>query len=258
MDIHHTAIVSPDAEIGENVRIGPYAIVGGPTVLGRGTIISSHAIIHPHVRLGEDNFIDVHATLGGDPQLLNFQAQNIWLEIGDSNIIREFVTIHRATVADTPTRIGSGCYIMAGAHIAHDCQLADEIVVSSKVSMAGHVEVGRKAVIGSMAAIHQFARIGAYAMVGAGSKVSQDIIPCMLADGRPARHYRLNSVGLKRQGINGSQYRLLEQAARLLRNGLPLDMLGPDQFVDEIRRFVAGISRRRLASFHKRKNREAD
>ncbi|PZA06693.1 MULTISPECIES: acyl-ACP--UDP-N-acetylglucosamine O-acyltransferase [unclassified Meiothermus] len=247
--IHPTAIVSPRAQLGLGVEIGPYCVVEGPCVLGGGVVLEPHVVIRPYVRLGEGVRVASYAVLGGEPQDLGFKGQETWLEVGERTVIREGVSLHRSTREDRPTRIGAGCYLMAHSHVAHDCQVGDGVVLTNAVNLAGHVEVGERAVLGGMTGVHQFVRIGAYAMVGGASKVSQDILPFTLADGRPARHYRLNTVGLRRNGIGGERYRALEQAFRALREGNFPDGLPQTEEILRLCAFVEAPSKRGIAAF---------
>ncbi len=217
--IHPTAIVSPHAELAEDVTVGPYAVVEDLVVIGSGTRIGPHAVIHSHVRLGKRNRVHAHAVIGDLPQDLSYRDEATWVEIGSGNVIREGVTIHRSTEIDNPTRIGDGCYLMAYAHAGHGCQLGDGAILTNNVSLGGHVEVGEKAVLGGHVGVHQFTRIGAFAMVAGFTGVRKDVLPFSLIGGQPVRHYRLNTIGLRRNGITGKGYRALEMAFRQLRRG---------------------------------------
>lgn len=249
LHIHPTAVVSPSAQIGPGVEIGPYCVVEGPCVLEAGVILGAYVVIRPYVRLGAGVRVAPHAVLGGEPQDLSFKGQETWLEVGERTVIREGVILHRSTREDRPTRIGADCYLMAHSHVAHDCQVEDGVILTNAVNLAGHVEVGEKAVLGGMTGVHQFVRIGAYAMVGGVSKVGKDILPFALADGRPARHYRLNTVGLRRHGIGGGRYRALEQAFRTLREGGLLNGLPLTEEVARLRAFLEAPSKRGIAAF---------
>ncbi|WP_276954302.1 acyl-ACP--UDP-N-acetylglucosamine O-acyltransferase [Allomeiothermus silvanus] len=249
LHIHPTAVVSPSAQIGAGVEIGPYCVVEGPCVLEAGVILGAHVVIRPYVRLGAGVRVSSHAVLGGEPQDLSFKGQETWLEVGERTVIREGVTLHRSTREDRPTRIGADCYLMAYSHVAHDCQVEDGVILTNAVNLAGHVEVGERAVLGGMTGVHQFVRIGAYAMVGGASKVSKDILPFALVDGRPARHYRLNTIGLRRNGISGERYKALEQAFRLLRKGHRPEGLPQTEEVAQLRAFLEAPSKRGIAAF---------
>jgi UDP-N-acetylglucosamine acyltransferase len=229
--IHPTAVVSAAAEIGDGVEIGP------------------HAVIHDWVRIGAGTRIHAHAVLGDAPQHLSYAGEETWLEIGERNLIREGVTIHRSMSPDAPTRVGSDCFLMAYSHIGHDCVVGDGVIITNNSCLGGHVEVGERAVLGGGAMIHQYCRVGTYAMVGGMSAARQDILPYSLVSGYPALHYRLNKVGLRRGGIRGERYAALEEAFRALRAGkkLPDSLQTPE--VDFLRGWLAKRSKRGCSGF---------
>ena len=214
--IHETAIVHPTAELGAGVRIGPYTIIGPDTVIGDGTVIEPHAIIERWTTIGADCRICSGAILGGMPQDSKFRGERSFLSIGDRNIIREYVTIHRATGEDNLTRIGDDNMFMAYCHIGHNCALGSGIMMANTVGISGHVIVEDKAVFGGMVGVHQYVRIGKLAMLGGHSKVVQDLPPFMMADGRPTKVYDLNVVGLRRSGVPPKVRSGLRQAYKLL------------------------------------------
>ena len=217
--VHPTAVVSTQAELGDGVVVGPYVVIDDPVTIGDNTVIGPHAVIHSHVELGSDNTIHAHAVLGDLPQDLTYRDAETWVRIGRKNIFREGTTIHRSTDPDVPTRIGSECYLMAYAHVGHNTQVGDYVILTNNVMLAGHVEIGERAVLGGNAGVHQFTRVGAYTMVAGFVAVRQDVIPFTMLGGEPVRHYRLNTVGLRRAGIKGERYRSLELAYRALREG---------------------------------------
>lgn len=217
--IHPTTIISPNAELAEDVTVGPYAVIEDDVIIGAGTHIGPHAVIHRCVRMGSGNQVHAHAVIGDLPQDLSFEGEDTRVEIGNDNVIREGVTIHRSTDLDSPTRIGSGCYLMAYAHVAHGVQVGDGVTLTNNVLLGGHVEIGERAVLGGNAGVHQFTRIGACSMVAGYIAVRKDVLPFSLVGGQPVRHYRLNTVGLRRNGITGERYRALEMAWRSLRSG---------------------------------------
>ena len=217
--IHPTAIISQNAELAEGVTVGPYAVIEDQVTIGAGTFVGPGAVIHSHVRIGRENQIHAHAVIGDLPQDLTFNGEQTSVEIGDGNVIREGVTIHRSTEMDRPTRIGNGCYLMAYSHAAHGVRVGDGVILTNNVLLAGHVEVGEKAVLGANAGVHQFTRVGAFSMVAAYVAIRKDVLPFSLIGGQPLRHYRLNTVGLRRNGITGQRYRALEMALRCLRGG---------------------------------------
>jgi len=257
MSVHASAIVSPDARLGRDVSIGPYAVIEGGTVIGDGCEIRAHAVVKRHTTLGSLNRVHEGAVLGGEPQDLSFKGQATGLRIGDRNVIREGVTIHRSTREGGTTVVGSDCFLMAYVHVAHDNRIADRAILANNVMLAGHVELGERAFLGGGAGVHQFCRVGRLAMVGGNAKVVQDALPFTITDGHPARARGLNVVGLRRAGVTASQLRALEEAYRLLvRSGLPLQpalekmAALQDPLVDEMVAFVRG-SKRGFAHGHR-------
>ena len=180
-------------------------------------------MVKRHTTLGALNRVHEGAVLGGEPQDLSFRDQETGLLIGDRNVIREGVTIHRSTQEGGTTVVGSDCFLMAYVHVAHDNRIGDRAILANNVMLAGHVELGERAFLGGGAGVHQFCRVGRLAMVGGDAKVVQDCLPFVITDGHPARARGLNVVGLRRAGVAASQLRALEEAYRLLvRSGLPL------------------------------------
>jgi len=250
-DIHPTAIVSPEARLGDGVNVGPYAVIHDHVEIGANSTIGPHAVICDYVRMGADNRVHAHAVIGDLPQDVSFDpATETWVEIGDANTFREGVTIHRATAPERTTRLGSHVYMMAYSHIGHDCRVGDDVIITINTTVGGHVEIGNKAVLGGSVAVHQFCRIGQYAMVAGFIAVRKDVLPyCMIA-GQPARHYRLNAVGLRRAGITGERYRTLEQAYRKVRSGnKTLQGIAESDEVLQLREWLAVKSRRGLSGF---------
>lgn len=217
--IHPSAVVSVDAQLDPSVRVGPGAVIEGDVHIGPESSIGPHAIIRRFTRIGSNNAIDAHAVIGGEPQHTAYDGSETWVSIGDNNVIREFATIHRAYERGGETRVGSNCFLMTYAHVGHDCVVGDNVVLTINVLLGGHTEVGNNAVIGGMSATHQFTRIGPYCMVAGHIPLRKDALPFMMIGGTPVRHYRLNAVGLKRNGITGERYRALEGAYRALRGG---------------------------------------
>ncbi|MBI3912018.1 MAG: acyl-ACP--UDP-N-acetylglucosamine O-acyltransferase [Armatimonadetes bacterium] len=214
--IHPTAIVDPTADLAAGVEIGPYCVIGPNVRIGEGTRLASHAVIEPYTTIGRHSQISHGAVLGGVPQDTKFRGERSHLIIGDRNIIREFVTIHRATGEDTATRIGDDNMIMAYCHIGHNCLLGSRILMANQMGMSGHCEVEDQVVFGGQVGIHQFVRIGKLAMIGGVSKVVQDVPPFMVVDGRPAGVININVIGLRRAGIPPRVRSELRQAFRLL------------------------------------------
>lgn len=216
-EIHPTAIVSASAEIADNVVIGPYSTVGAGVVIQNGTKLASHVVIEGPIEIGENNTIFPFAYLGAPPQDLRYKQEPTSAKIGSSNVIREYVTIHRGSPSGVGvTEVGNQNYIMAYAHIAHDCKVGNHIIMANAATLAGHVQVHDRAVIGGLVAIHQHTRIGAYAMLGGFSGFGQDIPPYTMASGARANLYGLNSIGLKRNGFSDETIAVLKKAYKIL------------------------------------------
>ncbi|NIT36367.1 MAG: acyl-ACP--UDP-N-acetylglucosamine O-acyltransferase [candidate division Zixibacteria bacterium] len=215
-EIHETAIISPRAELGEGVTVGPYAIVDGPAAIGDGTVVGPYALIEGAVTMGQRCRVFSHAVLGTIPQDLKFEGEESNLVIGDGTTVREFVTVNRGTKASGTTRVGAGCLLMAYAHVAHDCVLGDNVVLANCATLAGHVEIGDYAFIGGLAAVHQFTRVGKHAYIGGMSRVSQDIIPYSLIASEPTRVVGVNVVGLQRRGFPPQTRTALKQAYQII------------------------------------------
>ena len=238
--MHATAIVSKDAVVHDSVSIGPGAIIEGDVHIDEGTVVGPYAIIRRFTRIGKNNRIDAHAVIGGEPQHTAYDGSETWVTIGDNNVLREFVTIHRPYQPEAETRIGSDCFLMAYAHVGHDCIVGDRVVMTNNATLGGHVEVGNNVVFGGLAAAHQFTRVGPYCMVAAYTPLRKDALPYMIVGGTPVRHYRLNKVGLSRAGIDGDRYRALQSAVRALRKGdKSLDGVPETEEVSFLREWVA-------------------
>lgn len=214
--IHKTAIIHPSASLGSNVKIGPYCIVGSNVTIGDGTVLEAHVVIEPYTTIGKDCQISPGVVLGGKPQDRKFKGERSYLQIGDRNIIREYVTIHRAAGEDKATTIANDNMIMAYCHIGHNCTIGSGITIASMVGISGHVVVEDKVVFGGIVGVHQFVRIGMLAMLGGHSKVVQDVPPFMIADGRPTKVYDLNVVGLRRNGVSAKIRAELKQAYKYI------------------------------------------
>ncbi len=248
--IHPTAYVSPTAVLGENVTLGAFAVIEDNVELGAGCQLGAHAVVQPYVKMGEGNVLHPHAVIGGLPQDVSFKAETIsWLQIGNNNVFREGFTAHRASVENAVTSIGSGCYFMNNSHVAHDCAVGDNTIFANNVAIGGFVDVGDSVFMGGAVVVHQFCRIGSYAIVQGTAGINKDVIPYMLIGGRPPRHYRLNSVGLRRAGIKGDRYKILSAAFRLLKNRQPLDDLSPTEELAYLQQWLAAESKRGLHGF---------
>jgi UDP-N-acetylglucosamine acyltransferase len=255
--VHPSAIVSPQARLGRDVRIGPLAVVEDGVSLGDGCEVRSHATVRRGTTLGAGNRVFEGVVIGGEPQDLSFEGAETGVLVGDRNVFREGVTVHRSTRPGEATRIGSDCFLMAYVHVAHDNRIGDRVIAANNVALAGHVEIGDRAFLGGMVGVHQFCRIGRLAMIGGASKVVQDCLPFVISDGHPARARGLNVVGLRRAGFTAAQLSALKEGYRLLlRSGLALQealerMAGVgDPLVDEMAAFVRG-SKRGFAHAHR-------
>jgi len=221
--LHSSAVVHPQARVGDGCEIGPFCVLGEHVVLGENCQLHSHVVIDGHTRLGRGNEIFPFASIGLKTQDLKWGGGTTFTEIGEENTFRESVTVHSATGDGGVTRIGSHNHILAYSHIAHDCQLGDHIIMSNVATLAGHVVVEDYAVVGGLVAIHQFCRIGRMSMIGGCSKVVQDVPPFMLADGNPAETRTVNKVGLERQTLPEETQAALRQAYKILfREGLTI------------------------------------
>ncbi len=215
-NIHPTAIVDKNAEVADDVSIGPFAVVEGGCQVGKGTIIEAHAVVKTGVTLGENNVIGHGAVIGGDPQDRKYKNEPTFLKIGNSNVFREFVTIHRATGEGRCTIVGDDNYLMAFCHLGHNVTLYNNITMANGVGVSGHVTIEDGVNIGGMAGIHQFVRIGKYSMVGGMSRVVKDVPPFMLTEGAPLRVYDINAIGLRRMGASQETRLSLHKACKLL------------------------------------------
>jgi UDP-N-acetylglucosamine acyltransferase len=248
--IHPTAIISPGATLGENVIIGPYVVIEQSVEIGDNCQFGAHAVIQPYVKMGTGNIIHPHVVLGDLPQDTSFKAETVsWLIIGDNNVFREGFTAHRSAKENGETRIGSGCFLMNNSHVAHDCVVGDGVIFANNVAIGGHVEVGDKVFMGGNVVAHQYCRIGAYAIVQGTTGLSMDVIPFTLIGGHFAKHYKLNTVGLRRAGITGTRYNVLSTAFRLLKNRQSLDNLEETEEILYLKRWLAHKSKRGLHGF---------
>ena len=250
--IHETAVIYPGARLGRDVEVGPYSVIGENVFVGDGTKIGSHVVIEGWTTIGKECQIHHGACVGNAPQDLKFKGEKTFVYIGDNTVIREFVTINRATGEGEETRIGSNCLLMGTVHIAHNCVVGNNVVISNHAGLAGHVTVEDRAIISGLTGVHQFVKIGRNAMVGGASKVVQDVPPFVIADGRPARVCGLNSVGIARAGLSEDVRRNLKRAYRILfRSGLQLSEaittmeqeLDSSEPVDHLLRFLRNVNR---------------
>lgn len=214
--IHKIAEIDSRAILGTNVSIGPFSIVGAHAVIGDNTEIGPHVFIHPRTVIGRDCKIHHGASIGGEPQMVNFEDVDSSVEIGNGTVIREYVTIHRGAKESQTTKIGKHCMLMNYVHIAHDCELGDHVIVVNYTGLSGHVVVEDHAFISGQVGVHQFVRIGKNAMVGGKTAITKDILPFSLVEGTPARLVSINAIGLRRNHIAPQARTDLKNAFKIL------------------------------------------
>ncbi|GAB2780606.1 acyl-ACP--UDP-N-acetylglucosamine O-acyltransferase [Halomonas shantousis] len=254
--IHPTAIVDPAARLADDVEVGPFSVIGPDVEIGAGSVIGPHVVLKGPSRLGKRNRVFQFASVGEDCQDKKYAGEPTRLEIGDDNVIRESVTLHRGTVQDRGvTSIGSRNLFMAYSHVGHDCVIGDDCIMANQATLGGHVVMESHAILGGLSAVHQFCHIGAHAMCGGGSIITKDIPAYLIVNGNPARAHGLNLVGLKRRGFSREALKALGEAYRLVyRQGLTLEqaieeiesrysMPEVDAFVASLRTSTRGITR---------------
>ena len=253
--VHPTAVISPEAELGPGVQVGPYAIIEGPVCVGAGTVIEGHACLSGPLVMGRDNFVGHGAVLGKSPQHKGYRGESTTLIIGDDNVFREHVTVHRGTVSGNgETRIGDRNMFMIGSHVGHDGRVGNDCTIVNGALLAGHVELGDACVLSGHSAIQQRVRVGRLAMLGGLGSATKDIPPFVLVQGYNCVS-GLNLVGLRRSGMSSAAINALRQAFRILyKEGRTqpsaLELISQDlgsiaeveEFVDFIRSSTIGIS----------------
>jgi UDP-N-acetylglucosamine acyltransferase len=248
--IHPTAYIAEKAVLGDNVTVGPFAVIENNVEIEDGCKIGSHCVIQPYVKLGKNNVLHPHVVLGDLPQDTGFKAETVsWLICGDNNIFREGFTAHRATIENGETSIGSDCFFMNNSHVAHDCKVGDGTIFANNVAIGGFVEVGDKVFLGGNVVAHQFCRIGAYAIVQGTTGLSMDVLPFTLIGGHYAKHYKLNTVGLRRAGITGERYNVLSAAFRRIRIKQSLEGLEETPEILYLKEWLAVKSKRGMHGF---------
>ena len=216
VEIHPSAIVDSSARLGAGTSIGPYCIIGPDVELGESCVLQHHVTLLGPTRAGARNRFYAYCSIGQQTQDLKYAGEPTYLEIGDDNSFREFVTVNRSTSSDGKTRIGNGGNFLAYSHIGHDCTVADCVVFSNNGTLAGHVRIGDHAIMGGLTAVHQFCRIGRFAITGGCSKIVQDVPPFMIADGNPAEIRGVNLVGLERNAFSSESVKAIKEAFRLI------------------------------------------
>jgi UDP-N-acetylglucosamine acyltransferase len=234
LDIHPTAVIEDGAQIGAGVQIGPFCVVGPKVRLADGVVLKSHVAIAGDTAIGEGTVVFPFASIGEVPQDLKFKGEDVRLEIGARNRIREYVTMNPGTGGGGGvTRIGDDGLFMAGCHVGHDCQLGDRVILVNNASLAGHCHLDDDVIIGGLSGVHQFVRIGRGAMIGAVTMVTADVIPYGLVQGPRGHLDGLNLVGLKRRGASRADILELREM---------LDRLGGGSFRDTARHLAEGES----------------
>ncbi len=222
--IHPTAIVHPTAELDTGVEVGPYSIIGENVRIGKNTRVGPHVVVHDNTTIGSQCRLFQFSSVGMEPQDISYRGEPTETIIGDRNVIREFVTIHKGTPKDKGKTIcGNDNYFMNYVHIAHDCVIGNHVIMANAATLGGHVIIDDYAIVGGLVAIHQYVRIGAYSFIGGASAVSKDIPPYVMAVGNRAHLHGLNSVGLRRQGFGLQDLKEIRRAyAILFKSSMPL------------------------------------
>lgn len=216
VQVHPTAIVDPDAHLGQGTSVGPFCIIGPNVSLGHDCWLQHHVTLAGPMRGGDGNKFYAYCSIGQQSQDLKYGGEPTYLEIGDGNTFREFVTVNRSTKRDGKTRIGHGGNFLAYSHIGHDCVVGDTVIFSNNGTLAGHVQVGDHVIMGGLTAVHQFCRIGRFAITGGCSKIVQDVPPFMIADGNPAEIRGVNLVGMERNNFSAETVKMIKEAYRLI------------------------------------------
>jgi len=248
--IHPTSVIEPGAVLGDDVVVGPFCFLGPGVELGAGTRLHSHVSLFGSTILGERNELWPHTTLGGAPQDRSYGGEATQLVIGDDNVFREQVTVHRGTdKGGGVTRLGSRCLLMVGSHVAHDCALGDGVILTNATTLGGHVQVGPGVVCGGQVAVAPLVRLGRSSFLAGGARVERDVPPFVIVAGDRARVRGLNLVGLERAGVGAESRQNLKRAFRLIwRDKRPRssgirearEQLAGDPFVDELLAFLEG------------------
>jgi len=255
--IHQTAIIDRSAKIHNNVKIGPYSVVGANVEIDENTEVQAHVSIVGNTRIGKNNKIYPFASIGNDPQDLKFQGEDTKLEIGNNNKIREYVTINPGTNGGGGlTKVGNNCLFMVSAHIAHDCTVGNEVILANNVPLGGHAHIEDNVIIGGNSAVQQFTRVGRSAMIGGMCGVVRDIIPYGIAHGNRSILQGLNLIGLRRKKISNKDIIILNDAYKEIFKNKNLtenlENLNPDlrkhKLVNEVVNFIEKDKKRPICS----------
>jgi len=217
MSIDDSARIHPSAVLGEDVSVGPWSIIGPNVIIGANSVIDSHVVIRSNTTMGEGNRIFQFASVGEDPADKKFSGEDVWLEIGNNNIFREGVTVHRGTeVGGSYTRVGDNNLMMSYAHVAHDCIVGSNTVFANNSGISGHVEVGDWAILGGLVGVNQFIKIGPHAMIGGMTHIDHDVPAFVIVSGQPAAVRSVNTIGLERRGYDKSVVKEIRKAFKIL------------------------------------------
>jgi UDP-N-acetylglucosamine acyltransferase len=238
MIIHPTAIIHSTAQLGDDVRVGPYCVIGQDVRIGAGTELISHVVVGRDTLIGQGNRIYPFASVGFAPQDLKYRGEPTRAEVGDNNTIREYVTINRGTEGGGGiTRLGDDNFLMAYTHVAHDSIVGSRTIFANAASLAGHVEVQDDATVGAFSGVHQFCRVGAHGFIGGYSAVNKDVLPYSRTVGNRAKCYGVNTIGLQRKGIDEESIKAVNRAFRILTGS----KLNTSQALDRIREELSGV-----------------
>ncbi len=221
--IHPTAIIEEGAQIHPSVSIGPYSVIGAQVQIGENTIVGPHVVITGQTKIGKGNRFYQFSSIGDAPQDKKYREEATYLEIGDDNVIRECVSIHRGTIQDASlTKIGNDNLLMANSHVAHDCVLGDHNILANSVAIAGHVHIADHVILSGMCGVHQFCKIGSHAFISTASIILKDVPPfVMVTGGASPTVCGLNVEGLKRRGLSADEIQWLRRAYKVIyRQGL--------------------------------------
>jgi UDP-N-acetylglucosamine acyltransferase len=251
-NIHSTAIVNPDAKLGENLSVGPYALIEADVEIGNDCVIGPHAVLYSGARIGNRVKISQGASVANLPQDLKFSGEPTLFIIGDDTVVREFVTLHRGTQETGKSQIGKNCLLMAYSHIPHDCTVGDNCIIANSVQIGGHSHIEDWVIIGGLAGLHQFSRVGEHSMIAAAAKITQDVPPYILAVNNPAEFLGLNVVGLRRRGFKPEDIQILKEAYKYLYDKslnvtqavkLIESKFGNNNYVQKMLKFLKGTTR---------------
>jgi len=225
--IHPTAVISGKADLGEGVSVGPFCVIGDEVSIGAGTEIGPHTCFEGPSTIGKNNRFIGYGSIGSPPQDLKFHGEKTILEMGDNNVVREFVTLNRGTgIGLGKSVIGSHNLLMTGVHIAHDCIVGDHVIMANAATLAGHVLVEDHSNVGAFTGVHQFCRVGRHAFIGGYSVITRDALPYVKTVGErgEAGIYGINTIGLERKGFSPEQIKGLKSAYRILFHSKGLSM----------------------------------